>query len=184
LSAAGVVAGLAAVADADAVAPLAAGLAPAGLAAGLRRAAGLAPAGLVAPGLAAVADFAVAAGLAAVAVAAGLAAAGLGFARGAGLRVVPGLGLLAVDAVLVDERGARGSPAAGAPTERGPADVVRRAVVVAAGVAGVAGVVGASSFVSWLPGRRRLASPAPADTAPRPIPTMESMMFFGLMAMQ
>jgi hypothetical protein len=53
----------------------------------------------------------------------------------------------------------------------------------AAGLAGVAGVVGASLVVSCSPPRSRPASPAPADTAPRPIPTTESMMSFGLMAM-
>jgi hypothetical protein len=55
--------------------------------------------------------------------------------------------------------------------------------LAAAGVAGVAGVVGASEVVSCSR-RSRPASPAPADTASRPIPTTESMMSFGLMAMR
>jgi hypothetical protein len=113
---------------------------------------------------------------------------GLGFAAGFGRDAVPGFGFAAGDAVLVDERGARGSPAAGAPTERGEPEVPRRGAVVvrlaAAGVAGVAGVVGASAVVSCSPRRSRPASPAPADTASRPIPTTESMMSFGLMAMR
>jgi hypothetical protein len=62
---------------------------------------------------------------------------------------VPGRGFAAGEAVLVEERGARGSPAAGAPTERGEPEVPRRVPVAgrlaAAGVAGVAGVVGAWS---------------------------------------
>jgi hypothetical protein len=131
-------------------------------------------------GLVAVAD---AAGFAAVAV--GFAAAGFGLAAGFGRDAVPGFGVAARVAVLVDERGARGRPAAGAPTELGDPDGVRRAAVPvrAAGVAGVAGVVGASLVVSCSPRRSRPASPAPADTASRPIPTTESMMSFGLMAM-
>lgn len=97
-----------------------------------------------------------AAGFVAARVAVGFAAAGfvrgLGFAAGFAREVVPGFGFAAGDAVLVDDLGARGSPAAGAPTVRGEPDVPRRVAVLvrlaAAGVAGVAGVVGAAS-VAW-----------------------------------
>jgi hypothetical protein len=130
---------------------------------------------------------------------AGFAAAGLAVADAAGLAgflaagfgrdAVPGFGFAAGDAVLVEERGARGAPATGAPTLLGEPDVDRRAPApgrraAAAGVAGVAGVVGASFVASSSLRRSRPASPAPADTASRPIPTTESMMSFGLMAMR
>jgi hypothetical protein len=119
-------------------------------------AAGVALAGFAAvAGLAAVAVFA-AAGFAAAGFAAapGLAgAAGRGFLAAAGLAAglglvaddVPATGLrfAAVDALVVEERGAPGAPAAGAPTVRGEPDVCRR--VLAAADVGVAGVVGVSS---------------------------------------
>src|SRR5439155_7302947 len=109
-----------------------------------------------------------------------------------------GFGFAAGDAVLVADRGAFGSPAFGAPTERGEPDVPRRAPVpgfgrarVAAAAArpeavgavavatGVAGVVGGRSVgPSWC--RSLPASPAPADTAARPMPTTAPMMSLGL----
>jgi hypothetical protein len=107
-----------------------------------------------------------------------------------------GFGFAAAEAVLVDERGARGAPALGAPTERGEPDVPRRVPVrgrarVAAAArpapvggvaaaAGVPGVVGGFS-VAWSSCR---SSPMPAETAPRLSPTTESMMSFGLMPMR
>jgi hypothetical protein len=150
-------------------------------------AAGFAGAGFGAAGFVAVGD-AVGFATAGLGVAAAGLGFGLGFAAGFGRDAVPGFGFAAGEAVLVDDRGARGSPAAGAPTERGEPDVPRRGAVLvrfaAAGVAGVAGVVGACDVVSSSPRRSRPASPAPADTASRPIPTTESMMSFGLMAMR
>jgi hypothetical protein len=177
---------------------------------------GVGAAGFAGAAGAAVAFESGAAGLGVAAAAGGVAAGGFGFAAG-GFGVAaafgsgfaaPGIGFAAGDAVLVDERGARGSPAFGAPTDAGEPDVPRRAAAFAFGFradagfgraafarpavvggvaveAGVPGVRGASSAgLSCSPRRRRPASPAPAETASRAVRATESMMSLGLRAMR